>query len=379
MAGRATWISTIPSLTRRSSTGGEFSTIRTNVPGMNFTELLPLQAKIADKLAVVRNMKFRQQGHNAEELYTGFLRTERPSFGSAVSRLRADAGRRSAMPSLVYMGDGNHGPHAGFLGKAHEPYMPGDKAMNLGLSPEISLDRLGDRRNLLRSFDRLRSVMDNPRGSMAGVDAYTLQALEMITSNEARDAFDISLEPESVREKYGLGTELLRARRLVESGVPVVTVTPRNHRPGQNCNGQWDHHDHIFPCLRAVAPQLDQSLYALITDLHERGLDQDVLVVVWGEMGRTPRVGTQRGTTAGRDHWPQSGFTLLAGGGLKMGQVIGATDPHGELPAGAPYTPQNVLATIYHCLGINPQSTLPDLQGRPIYLLDDPHKIRELV
>jgi uncharacterized protein (DUF1501 family) len=161
--------------------------------------------------------------------------------------------------------------------------------------------------------------------------------------------------------------------------VPMVTLTPQNQNPGPMCNGQWDHHDHIFRCLRTVVPQLDQSIHALVTDLHDRGLANDVVVVVWGEMGRTPRVGTQQGTTAGRDHWPQVGFTLMAGGGLQMGQVVGATDPRGERPRGRAYTPQNVLSTVYHVLGIDPASTLPDHQGRPIYLLDDRDRIAELM
>jgi uncharacterized protein (DUF1501 family) len=211
------------------------------------------------------------------------------------------------------------------------------------------------------------------------MDSFTTQALEMISTNKARDAFDISKEPESVRTRYGKGLEFLQARRLVEAGVPVVTLTARNRTVGPMCNGDWDHHDHIFRCLRAVVPQLDQSIHALVTDLHERGMSKDVGVVVWGEMGRTPRVGTQRGTTGGRDHWPQSGFALMAGGGLRMGQVVGATDSRGELPVGQPNTPQNVLATLYHVLGIDPITTLPDHSGRPIYLLDDRRKIEELV
>jgi uncharacterized protein (DUF1501 family) len=201
----------------------------------------------------------------------------------------------------------------------------------------------------------------------------------MITSNKARDAFDVSLEPQRILDAYGPATEFLQARRLVEAGVPVVTLTPRNRKPGPMCNGEWDHHDHIFRCLRAVVPQLDRALYALLTDLHERGLSKEVGVVVWGEMGRTPRIGTQRGTTGGRDHWPQSGFALLAGGGLQTGQVVGATDARGESPRGRPYTPQNVLATLYHVLGIDPATTLPDHQGRPVYLLDDREKVAELV
>ncbi|HKI31739.1 MAG TPA: DUF1501 domain-containing protein [Gemmataceae bacterium] len=358
---------------------GEFKPIRTNVPGFDICELMPLQAKIADKLAIIRNMKFEQQGHTPPELYTGFVRGDRPSIGSVVSKLRSDAGLRGALSPYVYLGDANHVGQPGFLGKGHEAYIPGARAMNLGLARDMTLDRLGERRRLVESFDALRRDVDDAHGSIAGMDAFTAQALEMITSNKARDAFDVGKEPEPVRERYGKGTELLQARRLVEAGVPVVTLTARNHTPGPMCNGDWDHHDHIFRCLRAVVPQLDRSIHALVTDLHERGLDRDVAVVVWGEMGRTPRVGTQRGTTAGRDHWPQAGFALMAGGGLTMGQVIGATDPRGDNPKGRPYTPQNVLATLYHVLGIDPATTLPDHQGRPVYLLDDRDKVAELV
>jgi hypothetical protein len=358
---------------------GEFKPIRTNVPGLDICELMPLQAKIADKLAVIRNMKFEQQGHTSTELDTGFVRGDRPAIGSIVSKLRSDAGIRNGMPPYVYLGDANHVGRPGFLGKGHEAYIPGERAMNLGLGRDMSLDRLGERRRLVESFDALRRDVDDARGSIAGMDAFTAQALEMITSNKARDAFDVTREPEPVRERYGKGTEFLQARRLIEAGVPVVTLTPRNRTPGPMCNGEWDHHDHIFRCLRTVVPQLDRSVHALVTDLHERGLAKDVAVVVWGEMGRTPRVGTQRDTTGGRDHWPQAGFALLAGGGLTTGQVIGATDARGESPKGRPYTPQNVLATLYHVLGIDPATTLPDHQGRPVYLLDDREKVAELV
>jgi uncharacterized protein (DUF1501 family) len=358
---------------------GEFQPIRTNVPGMDICELMPLQARIADKFAIIRNMRFQQQGHTSPELYTGFLTGNRPSIGSVVSKLRRDRGVIDAMPPFVAMGDANHVPRPGFLGKAHEPYLPGSQAANLGLLPSMTLDRLADRRTLLQSFDGLRRDIDSARGELAALDAFTEQALEMVTSNRARDAFDIGLEPPSIRARYGVGTEYLQARRLVEAGVPVVTLTPQNHQVPQRCNGQWDHHDHIFECLRVVLPQLDRSLSALLTDLHERGLANDVAVVVWGEMGRTPRVGTQRGTVGGRDHWPQSGFAILAGGGLRTGQVVGATDARGENPRGGAYTPQNVLATLYHVLGIDPATTLPDHQGRPIYMLDDRRPVVEML
>jgi uncharacterized protein (DUF1501 family) len=358
---------------------GEFSPIKTNVPGMDICELLPMQAKIADKLAIVRNMQFQQQGHTAPELYTGFLRGFRPAIGSVVSKLTNQAGTYSALPPNVYIGDANHVGRAGFLGKLHEAFIPDSQTANMQLAKGMTLERVSERRQLLKSFDRLHREVDDARGSIRSVDAFTDQAIAMVTTNKARDAFDVSREPESVREKYGKGKEYLQARRLVEAGVPMVTITPQNHGVPKDCNGQWDHHDHIFKCLRAVLPQYDRSVHALITDLHERGLEQDVVVCIWGEMGRTPRVGTQPGTTAGRDHWPQSGFALLAGGGLRMGQVIGATDRRGELPDGAPYTPQNVLATLYHVLGINPATTLPDHSGRPTYLLDDRRKVKELI
>src|SRR5262245_26258369 len=178
---------------------GEFKPIRTNVTGMQISELLPLHAKIADKFAIIRNMKFQQEGHTAPELYTGFLKGNRPSFGSVVSKLRHDAGVRSPLPPYVYLGDANHVGHPGFLGKAHEAYIPGPKAANLGLARDMTLDRLGDRRELLRSFDTMRRDLDDARGSMTGMDAFTAQALEMITTNKARDAFDVTKEPEAVR------------------------------------------------------------------------------------------------------------------------------------------------------------------------------------
>jgi len=358
---------------------GDFKPIKTTVPGMHWCELMPLQAKIADQIAIIRNMKFQQEGHTAPELYTGFLRGDRPAIGSVVSKLRHDAGIRTPLPPYIYLGDENHVGRPGFLGKAHEAYIPGSKAANLGRSKDVTLERLDDRRKLVESFDGLRRELDDARGSLVGMDAFTEQALEMMTTNKARDAFDVSLESERVRARYGKGTEYLLARRLVEAGVPVVSITPQNHGLPSKCNGQWDHHDHIFECLKTVLPQFDQSLYALLTDLRERGMEKDVVVVVWGEMGRTPRVGTQRGTTGGRDHWPQSGFTLMAGGGLRTGQVVGSTDARGETPKGQPYTPQNILATIYRVLGIDPITTLPDYQGRPTYLLDDRRPVEELV
>ncbi len=187
---------------------GEFRPIRTNVPGMDICEHLPMQARIADKFAIIRNMRFRQQGHTSPELYTGHLTGNRPSIGSIVSKLRRDSGVIDSLPPFVSMGDGNHVPLPGFLGKAYETYQPGQRgSANLGLVNGVTREQVGDRRTLLGTFDTLRRDLDGGRGRLQGMDAFTEQALEMITSNRARDAFDITREPQHVRDLYGRGTD----------------------------------------------------------------------------------------------------------------------------------------------------------------------------
>jgi hypothetical protein len=366
---------------------GELKPIQTNVPGMDISELLPLQAKIADKMAIIRNMKFLQQGHAPPELLTGFNDGKRPSLGAIVSKLRRDAGIRDVLPPYVTVandGNSHYSNFTGTLGMGHKPLATDATGQRIsGLAPVVGVtaDRLVDRRNLLQSFDTIRKDLDDSQGSFSALDAFTGQAMDMITGSRARDAFDLTKEPEMSRARYGKQTEYLLARRLVEAGVSVATITPQNHHVDQKsgCNGQWDHHDHIFKCLRTVLPQFDQSVYTLVTDLHERGMDKDVAVVIWGEMGRTPLVGGQKGTTAGRDHWPEAGFAVMIGGGLQMGQVIGATTARGERAKGVPYTPQNILSTLYHVLGIDPVTTINDQTGRPIYLLEDRERVKELV
>jgi uncharacterized protein (DUF1501 family) len=240
-----------------------------------------------------------------------------------------------------------------------------------------------DRRELLGAFDTLRRDLDAGSGSFANVDTFTAQALEMISAPKARDAFDISREPQRTRTLYGPATQLLQARRLVEAGVKVVSVSFVGVEQGRKeaCGfggGTWDTHGNLDKCLGHLLPQLDRAVYALATDLNERGLDKDVAVVFWGEMGREPRITPNPGRTPGRGHWPQAGFALMLGGGLNTGQVVGATDGKGAHPIGQPYTPQNVLATLYQVLGIDPERTLPDHMGRPMYLLDDRRRIEEL-
>ncbi len=240
--------------------------------------------------------------------------------------------------------------------------------------PGLTLDQLENRKALLRSFDDLNRDLD-AGGVWSGLDGMQARALEIIASGKVRDAFDLSKEPAKLKARYGTapaafsfipGLEFLLARRLVEAGVPVVTLAVHG----------WDTHEKNFETLRKQLPIIDQALYALLTDLEVRGLAQDVTVIMGGEMGRTPRITKQR---AGRDHWPQTGITIMAGGGLKTGQVVGASDARGEQVKGRPITPQMLIATLYQTLGIDPSATIPDNSGRPMYLLDEREPIQELL
>jgi hypothetical protein len=357
---------------------GEFRPIKTNVPGMEICELMPWQARIADKLAIVRNMRFLLAGHAGTELVTTFPdggKPQRPAFGAVVSRLRG--GSAHSMPpyvSLVGRTRSDTGDPS-YLGPAHRPFVP-DGEMNLGLPRGVTWKQLEDRQLLLGRFDTLRRDLDS-RGEMAGMEAFTAKALDMIVSPQVRRAFDVAREPPRIADRYGPATPLLLARRLVEAGVSIVSVSLSTVLPPR---GDWDYHggnrpdDNSFHALRARLPLYDRAMYALVTDLHERGLDKDVAVVAWGEFGRTPKINA----TAGRDHWPSAGFALFAGGGLKTGQMIGDTGPRGEMPRGKAYMTTNVLATLYRVLGIDPATTLPDYSGRPMYLLGDRDPIAEL-
>jgi hypothetical protein len=377
---------------------GEFKPIRTNVPGFDICELMPYQAKIADKLAIVRNLQMSTSSHNVgREVFSGFLFNvpgegsglpgakgePRPAFGCVVSRLQPAA--RGVPPYVSFRGAGeNEAPF--YVGAGHKPFrVPGDPAgyprldkMSLTLGQDMTLKRLGDRTALLRGFDTLRRDLDT-HGDLAGMDRFTIQALEIITSARVRDAFDFRREPDRVQARYGdhryapdraLAMQFLIARRLVEAGVSVVSLDAFS----------WDTHSDNFPICRRTLPMLDQMLSALVSDLSDHGLDRDVAVVMWGEFGRSPKIYFEPGKkTAGRDHHGPANFVLFAGGGLRMGQVIGATDARAERPKGTPYRPQSVLATLYHVFHINPETTIPDLTGRPMYLLDDREPIAELL
>ena len=371
---------------------GEFRPIKTRVPGFDICEHMPLQARIADKLALVRTVQFVEpMQHELQEVYTGFPKSaKRPAFGSLISRQLGGAGKLPSYVSLEY----NHGtsdyenPH--YAGAAHRPLhiSGGDGVRNLGLKYFMTRAKLDDRRGLLESFDSLRRDIDTRR-EIRDVDAYTAKAYDLITSSQARDAFDLDREPAKVRERYGdkddkfsyvsqkldtlwNGHQFLLARRLVEAGVPVVTLRA----------GLWDQHGNVIQSqggkniwynLKTVLPLLDRSIHALVTDLHERGLDKEVLVLVWGEFGRTPKV-----SLGGRDHWPDASFALFAGA-VRTGQVVGETDSRAERPKSRPLGAQNVLGTVYHTLGIDYRQKIDDFGGRPMQLLDDGEPISELV
>jgi hypothetical protein len=371
---------------------GNYKPIATKVVGMRICEHLPRLASVADKFSLIRTLKFAGP-HEPHELVTGVsftARSRRPSFGSVLSRIR---GNRATLPPYISLGywtvggGGINDPeYPAYLGSAHWPFRPGSSSKlekkgtkddllgNLTLPSAITKARLDNRKALRQAMDRLHKEMDDPQGTLASVDGFTGQVLEMLSSAKARDAFDINREPAKTREKYGEATNLLLARRLVEAGVSVVTVP----LPG----GSWDDHQDIYTSgrLPKKLPILDHGIHGLITDLHERGLDKDVSVVVWGEFGRRPLI-TQpdKKRQPGRDHWPENGFALLFGGGLKVGQVVGETDARVERAKTRPLRPSHVLATLYHALGIDPAMTFPDFSGRPTYLLDDRDPIEELL
>jgi hypothetical protein len=361
---------------------GEFNPIRTNVPGIEICELMPLQAKIADKFAILRGCQLANL-HTGNAFYSGFAwqespraslpgESQRPALGSVVSRLRRGP---ADVPAYVSMQNPADWERAYYLGVEHEPFRVGGGSApealdNMRRQQNISAQRLEKRTDLLQAFDKIRRDFD-ARGTAKGMDAFQARALEIVASGKVHDAFDIDKEPKHVRARYGdgpfsagrygrhPGSLFLQARRLLEAGVAVVTV----------CIPGWDTHRDNFSTLRDLLPPLDQALHALVTDLDERGLLQDVIVLMGGEFGRTPRIGDV--TPDGRSHWPEAGFLWLAGGGLKTGQVIGATDGRGERVVGSPIQIQNVLATLYPLLGIDPAITIRDHNGRPQYLLED--------
>lgn len=371
---------------------GPFGAISTNVPGIQFGELLPEQAKIADQLAVVRTVSHGTGDHTKGNhwMLTGwegpdFNAVERaqrnPSMGSATAALRG--ANAPGMPPYVAVphlrgGTDNLFHYHAYAGAAYNPFVANSdpnendySVRDLNLPRGLSFQRLQNRRAFLERFDQLQC---EGAATVAERDGAYQRAFEMLTGPEARAAFDIAQEPGKLRDRYGrhtFGQSALLARRLVEAGVTFVTV---------NCV-PWDHHG-TPPQLKTqeggklLIPHLDRAIAALVTDLRDRGLFDRVLVVAMGEFGRTPKMNRD----AGRDHWGDTFSVLFANGRMKMGQAIGSSNRRGEYPADKAFSPQDVLATVYRHLGIDPHTaTFVNRTGRPVYLLEGGEPIRELV
>jgi hypothetical protein len=360
---------------------GPLGTVATSLPGVHFSEMMAHQAGIADKLAVIRSIHHNSGSHqtSAHLTQTGYYLSDRqnrdnemPCIGSVTSRMRGPNAK--GLPAFVSIPSVMRYGQAAFLGKGFNPFITGGdpnsksfRVNNLAMSKNLNLDRLDDRRQLLKDLDEGRRVMDN-HGVSDALDDFSSQAFDMITGDRARQAFDLSQESDAMRAQYGrstVGQSLLLARRLVEAGVTFVTVRV----------GGWDDHQQLVKRLRQKAPQFDQGVAALITDLEDRGMLRDVMIVAMGEFGRTPKVNKN----AGRDHWGSVMSVMLAGGQINLGQVIGASNSKGEVPVDAPYRPEHVLAMAYRHLDIDPAETFLDLSGRPRYVLDQRHLIKELI
>lgn len=371
-----------------SEVRGEFKPIKTNVDGIQLCEHLPRLARMMDKCTIIRSIADSEGRHDAFQCMTGRATKGQPpggwpSLGSCVSRLHGAV--VPSMPSFVGLAPKmGHMPWAdngvpGFLGIANAPFQPNRGAGTGDMELKgISLERLHDRKALLSSFDSMRRDLD-ASGLMKGVDVFREQALNVLTSPKLLQALDLSREDPRIVERYGKGenrnrddggprltSHFLAARRLVEAGARVVTLA----------FSRWDYHSNNFGQLREDLPLLDAGLSALITDLHERGMDQDVSVICWGEFGRTPTINAK----AGRDHWPRVNSALMACGGLRHGQVIGSTDKTAAEPVDRPVAFGEIFATLYRQLGIDvTKVTLPDHAGRPQFLVDSHLPLAEMI
>ena len=365
---------------------GEFKPIPTNVPGIEICEHMPLLASRMDQVAILRTIVGAEGEHAAVQCHTGFsdrlsrLSGGRPSLGAVVSKVQGPL--RSDVPPFVGLSPRTkHAPwgdpgYPGYLGLKNGPFTPNGSDLEAMQLTGISRDRLGDRRSLLSSLDQFRRQVDS--GSIDGMDSFTQRAFEILTSSRLAEALDLSREDPRLRERYGIGDmkdiddgppccmdHFLMARRLVEAGVRCVTLS----------FGRWDYHNNNFGQCRERLPKLDSALSTLLDDLKSRGLEKDVTVIVWGEFGRTPKVNKD----GGRDHWPAVSCALMAGGGMRTGQVVGETTRYAEAPRVRPISFQDVFATLYHNLGISAETALPDQTGRPMPLLTSGEVISELI
>ncbi|MBW3542818.1 MAG: DUF1501 domain-containing protein [Planctomycetes bacterium] len=388
---------------------GEFGPIDTAVPGVQISELLPLTSRVMDRCTLIRTYSHRYNSHNPYNVYTGFdlgsdrdnyfaKRSDHPSMGSVCQYL--DLGS-SEVPRYVilpaYPGHSQAlrraGPYGGYLGSRYDPlFTVWDKkfagkgsfyepttALGVPVLPsldslaDVTADRLDRRHSLLEQLDRGVRAVERSR-AVESMSHFQQQVFALLTSPETRRAFDLSHEPEAVLDRYGRhvwGASLAICRRLVEAGSTFVSVNWEEADSGNH----WDMHNNNFGMCRILVPTLDQIVSALILDLEDRGLLDSTLVVVMGEMGRTPKVNGN----SGRDHWPQCGFVLLAGGGTRRGLVLGRTDAQAAYPADRPVSAGDLVATIYHLLGVDPTLTVDDLSGRPVHIAHGGQPVWEVI
>lgn len=388
---------------------GPFSTISTRLPGVAICEHLPKQAALLDRLTLIRSVDARHSNHEPNQVFqTGNLeaapRVNRngdkyPAIASVIAKLRGS--NHSAMPPYVaFMKSRSHLAWGGWLGKEFDPFIANpaarlpvytDVGVDTGVRSGgylfrmprgINADRIHYRRDLLRHFDRMRSDLD-AAGSMNALDTYQQQAADMLLGRRAQNALDLSRENNKTREQYGRHLwcqQALLARRLVQAGVAFVTLDLSYH----GASGTWDTHgDNIPPYggirrgLGPLLPLFDHLHTTLIQDLEDHGMLDDVLVIAMGEFGRSPNIGTQ-GSTDGRDHWPVCMSMMLAGGGFRHGQVIGATEADGSQIKDRPVTPGDLAATIYQFMGVPLEATYLDSRGRPRYIVENGRPIAEL-
>jgi hypothetical protein len=379
---------------------GEMNPIPTNVPGMDICELLPLHAKVADRFTLIRSIshKFANHAGGAGRFLSGrdplrpLERTSQfPTLPTIVGKLKA--GDTGGLPAYVASANNVYGGGPAYLGESALPFVVSAdpnadnfNVPNLSLHPKFN-GRLDDRLGLLESFDNMKRGTDL-NDSASAMDEFNEQAMSILTSDKARDAFDIAQEDDATREKYGRhkwGQRALLARRLVEAGTTFVTMQMQN--PGvKGCAGNWDIHavnGHLYDDMHGRLPIFDKAISALIEDIYDRGLDRRVMVIVSGEFGRTPRINPQKGTRSGvmqpgRDHWPGAMSVLVSGGGLRTGQVIGSTTAKGEYAKDRKLEPNDLLANVYRHLGIDPSHYFYDHTGRPMPVLPHGEPIEEL-
>jgi hypothetical protein len=370
---------------------------------MSICELLPGHALVADKFSLIRSLHHRINIHNDGSIavLTGkepsvpdpssTARSEHPDFGMIVSKLRGP--QPAALPQYVSVPSPFHMTRPTYLGSAYQPFATGDVSAPGYTPPQLSLrgisaQALDDRRRLLQQLDRIRREGERTDSTDA-MNSFHQQAFQVLTSPAVAQAFDLGRECPKLRDRYGRhlwGQACLLARRLAEAGTAVISVIANVPQFGPMFTN-WDDHPgnamrpgHFAEYMRVRLPYFDQSVSALIEDLFCRGLDRKVLLVVVGEFGRTPRLRVgPPDQSIGRDHWPDAYSALVAGGGLRMGQVIGATNARGEYPAHTPLTPQDLLATIYRHLGVDPRLTFTDSLGKPVPILYEGEPIRQLI